>query len=261
MASNKLKIVLYVAISALSFAIANINPTASYLVLIAFIPLILILKEALHKKFSYWHWPLSLLAAVLIGYLAKQIITSQDIEPGILPYVIGLSAITSVYWFTNRQLNSNFGLLTVIILWIAYDYFIISLFPGLSTFFVFNALDNSAFMPWTGSTGFFGLTLWALVSNFLLANIIFDPNSVFSIRIRWLSLVYAIILVSAPIWTLELWPSENAEIAYQTMVDHYKGLTIENTQYAAQGEWLGRTCAWISVLIIIYSLVKRKVKK
>lgn len=261
MVSNEVKISLYGAASIVLLTIANVLESASYLSLVAIIPIIIILKNSLSKKTGYWQWPVSLTVTLTVTYLLGQLITSQSISFGILPYAVGLSLVTSLYWLVSRHLNSRIGLFTVILFWLAYDYLILSVFPDNSVYFVFNSLETSAFLPWTHSLGFFGVTLWALVSNFLMAYILFDPNTEYNIKMRWLSLIYATLFITAPIWILYFWPSSQIGISFDDMYRHYHDLPIDNLLYNERGEWLGRTSAWVAVLIVIYSLVKRKVKK
>jgi hypothetical protein len=132
--------------------------------------------------------------------------------------------------------------------------------PDYSGYFIFKPLEQNAVI-FTSSTGFMGITLWGLCSNILITMVLYDPSAKNGIKLRWLSLTYVLILITAPLWITAIWGSNIDGITWQQMFNSYTDTQSDNTNYLSNGEWLGRTSAWVVILLVIYSLVKLKIKK
>ena len=57
----------------------------------------------------------------------------------------------------------------------------------------------SYLIGWSADTGLLGVSLWVLVGNVLFYYVFIRDNAIFQGKIRWLSLVYSIVLLILPV--------------------------------------------------------------
>lgn len=233
----------------------------SIVLLFALVPVFIILKDSITNNDSPIKYALALTLSLAIGQLTGFIITGNSFNYLLFIYPVGIAITTSLYWLVKKNLNSNLGVVTFVIYWVAFEYFALLINPELGNYFIFGALAKLPVVNFSAFTGFLGYTLWALVSNLILAFVLYDANGPFKIKLRILSLAYAVIFITSPFWLSLIWSIDEDNISRQLMINYYSGLPIENTDYLEKGEWLGRTSAWVAVLLTIYSLVKKKITK
>jgi hypothetical protein len=260
MENNYKQIFIFTGITILLILVGYSSSIFSTLLLIAFVPLLILLKYAIIRNVSILNWSITLFLSLLITIIIISFIDDNSINVGLIIYPLGLSLVTSLYWIIKRNLKNSFGLFTLLILWLAFDYAILLVAPDLSQYFVFKALEQNASII-TSSTGFMGTTLWGLSSNLLVVFVLFDPSAKNGVKFRWLSLIYVLILITAPLWIVAIWGSDVEGITWQQMYNSYIDSSSDNSTYLLNAEWLGRTSAWVAILLVIYSLVKLKIKK
>jgi hypothetical protein len=106
---------------------------------------------------------------------------------------------------------------------------------------------------WNIHTGYLGSSLWILSTNLIFYQAIFKSDKVK----KW-TLVIAILFIVLPIlYSLYL---SNPTVNKTDMIILYANKGLENT-YSRNGELISRTGAWVSVLIIIFTIVKSKTKR
>lgn len=231
--------------------------------LIALSPFFVVLKSSLEGQIKPPHWiVLSSVFFILIFFA-----WSTTLPPGLYDvlrmvfYGFTLTLAVSLFFVTNKFSKNRLGIFTILLFWLGYDYLVLELYPQCSIFFLANIFNDMPLVGWSRYTGFMGITAWILLANLLFYYVFFKDNAVFIGKIRWISLVYTLILIFTPIMINAFFSESHSPITWQEMTDLYVRSVIPNdTLYAERGEWVGRTAAWVSVLILTYSLVKQKVK-
>ncbi len=249
------------AASTVLIAIGLLEDNFSVVLLFALAPAFIILKDSIDNSDSAFKYASVIALSLIIGQLIGFITSQRSFDYLLFIYPIGIALFTSIYWLVKKNLNSNLGLMTVIIYWLSFEYFALQINPQFGNYFVFGILAKTPIINFSSATGFLGYTLWGLISNLLLAFVLYDSKAPFKIKFRVLSLIYATVIITAPIWLSLFWNIDGENISRQMMIDVYAGFQVENTDYLKRGEWLGRTSAWVAVLLTIYSLVKKKISK
>uniref|UniRef100_UPI0040498F1C hypothetical protein n=1 Tax=Fulvivirga sp. TaxID=1931237 RepID=UPI0040498F1C len=251
----------HLALSSALIIIGLLTDSLSLVLLFALVPVFIVLKDSIANNGNPIKYALSLTLSLVIGQMAGFLITENSFDYLLFIYPIGIAITTSLYWLVKKNLNSNLGVMTLIIYWLAFEYIALLINPELGNYFVFGSLEKLSILNISTITGFLGYTLWALASNLVLVFVLYEATSPYKVKLRVLSLIYAAILITAPLWLSLIWSIEGDNVSRQLMIDNYSGLHIENTDYLQKGEWLGRTSTWIAVLLTIYSLVKKKITK
>ncbi len=211
------------------------------------------------KYFAFILVPLSL-AFLIISLINPSLQWFHGLFYGLL---MALSFF--IFWLTDRHTQNRLGFFTVLIYWLAMEYTAIKIIPEFahlllgSTFRMYEDI-----IAWNTQTGIMGVSAWILLGNILCYYVFFKDPGILRKTFRPLTLLYSLIVLSVPAvisWWLyapELVVTpEFAVQAYSNPSELPSGLH----KYAITGEVFGRTCAWVSVLMILYSLVKRKVTK
>jgi apolipoprotein N-acyltransferase len=107
---------------------------------------------------------------------------------------------------------------------------------------------------WNIYTGYTGTSLWILLTNLLFYQAIFKAQ-----KIKWLFLFFGVTLVLGPIvYSLNI-PAQ--ALTRDDVVSLYSIQGTHPSNYSQHGELISRTGAWVSVLIIIFTLLKGQIKK
>ncbi len=259
MEKNK-QLLISIILSALLLIIGHIFPFLSLLHLVALVPIILLLKNN-NDVYPLRNWLLPLGLVIIFYQLLIPLNSNEPFSLQFLLYAIGVAIATSLYGLVKASLNTRLGLFIVIIFWLGFEYLALTLNPHLGNHFLFKTLAESSGANFGAGAGFLAFSLWGLSANFIFAFVLFDATNKYLIKLRWLSLAYATIAILAPIWLnyfIEIGGTANS---WQLMMEKYAFHTLSETTYDLRGEWLGKTTMWLSVLILIYALVKRKVKR
>ncbi len=231
--------------------------------LIALAPFFVVLKGAIDGELKPFTW------LMLSGLMFSLVFIIWRITAGagydaivsVLFYSFTLTLAVSLFLITDRFSRNRLGLFTIGFFWLGYDYLILKLYPQCSVFFLGNVFDGSSLVNWSRHTGFMGITLWILIANLLFYYVIFKGEAIFQGRIRWLSLSYTLIIISIPVVISVFFLQETDPVTWHEMIGLYvRGEIKDTSEYTQRGEWLGRTAAWVSVLLLIYSLVKQRIK-
>lgn len=118
----------------------------------------------------------------------------------------------------------RFGALPLILFWLAVEY--------VAGFYIGSILGSSEWTRWSIYTGLGGISFWILISCYLLYLALFR---------KWQYTIVLVIVIVGPIL-----------YSYTLQPDPATG---------PQNEWVGRTAAWISVLILLSSIVKEYTRK
>lgn len=107
---------------------------------------------------------------------------------------------------------------------------------------------------WNSYTGYTGASLWILLTNLLFYQVFFKAQ-----KINWFLLTLGMMMILAPIiYSLNI--SAHA-LKKADVVSLYSMPGTHHSSYSQRGELISRTGAWVSVLIIIFTLLKGQIKK
>ena len=120
------------------------------------------------------------------------------------------------------------GIVRFILLWLAIEY--VAFLSG-KNFFLGAILADTEWTRWSQYTGVAGISLWLLISGWFLYLGLFR---------KWQYTLVFVIVIVAPILYSYTLPT----------------VTIE-----PENEWVARTAAWISVLILLSTVVKEFTRK
>jgi len=114
--------------------------------------------------------------------------------------------------------------------------------------------SKSIWTRWNTYTGYTGASLWILLTNLLFYQVFFKTQ-----KINWFLLTLAVMMILVPIiYSLNI--SANA-LARDDVVSLYSNAGTHHSNYSQRGELISRTGAWVSVLIIIFTILKGQIKK
>jgi apolipoprotein N-acyltransferase len=158
------------------------------------------------------------------------------------------------YTFSRRALGVRFGKLPLILFWLAIEYVMLKFFADKQVFFLADAVyGKTAWLRWTSSTGYLGASLWILVANFVLYLGLLQKG------LRPVFLLIFLIVILGPI--LYSYTLQSDYVARLNMLLLYMNNPASADGYNARGEWIPRTAAWISVLILLSAFVKDNIRK
>lgn len=171
-----------------------------------------------------------------------------------------VSAITFTLAFVahawvRQTLGIRTGKMTLILFWLALEYLILKLIPEKGMFLADTLSLQGDWVRWNVHTGYLGASVWVLVVNWCWYETFLHDKA-----IHWGWLVAALVLWAGPAtysYVLTVSP-----ITRQDMINLYRELPAEaDVTYLARGELTVRTAAWISILILLFTLVKHQTKK
>jgi len=138
------------------------------------------------------------------------------------------------YTFSRRSLGARLGKLPLILFWLAIEYVMLKFFADKRVFFLADVVyGKTDWLRWTNSTGYLGASLWILV-------------------------IFLIVILGPILYSYTL---QSDYVARLNMLLLYMNDPTTAEGYNARGEWIPRTAAWISVLILLSAFVKDNIRK
>ncbi|HMJ69929.1 MAG TPA: hypothetical protein VK508_13585 [Cyclobacteriaceae bacterium] len=158
------------------------------------------------------------------------------------------------YTFSRRSLGARLGKLPLILFWLAIEYVMLKFFADKRVFFLADVVyGKTDWLRWTNSTGYLGASLWILLANFVLYLGLFQKG----LRIGFL-VIFLIVILGPILYSYTL---QSDYVARLNMLLLYMNDPTTAEGYNARGEWIPRTAAWISVLILLSAFVKDNIRK
>jgi hypothetical protein len=174
---------------------------------------------------------------------------------------IFLSFAFFAFWLTDTYARNRLGLFTVLLFYAGFEYISLLFVPEYAHMLMGASLENYPDLQrWNPGTGLTGVSIWILAFNIGLYYVFFHNNAIFRGIIRWRSLIAVLILTVLPAMISIWFYSDQIPLTAGQVQQQFTGV-LNSRNFAEAGEIAGRTCAWISVFIILYALVKRKVGK
>ncbi len=217
-------------------------------------PLFAISDQVKDQK-SIWNKVELILMVLGFAFLA-----STFYDPSRLVWMLAQSIIFTFafvgYAFCYQNLGSRLGKFTIVFFWLALEYLLLNL-PWRSEFtFLADSFQlQSQWVRWNYHTGYLGASLWILVTNLFFYFAFFREK-----RINGYYLAMALLIAVGPIAYSQI--LTKTPLNYELMISLYEERGADQaTTYQQQGEFVARTAAWVSVLIILLAFVKNKTRK
>lgn len=250
-----LNVWLLLTIAVLLLTAAWLMKSFPILIFAALAPLFAITDQAREHN-SPWNRFELILISLTIGLLAAHAFNFSFTIAILLQAI--LFTLTFVgYVFAYKNLGARLGKFTIIFFWLGLEYLLLKLpWNNKLVYLADVLLLKPDWYSWTSYTGYLGVTLWILLANLLFYMSLFRASG-----FNAYFFVGGLLLVVVPIvYSLQV---EGSMITYSHMMQLYgfatKGSLPE--KYSQQGEFIARTAAWVSVLIILLSFVKNYIRK
>ncbi len=206
------------------------------------------------KDKSVWTSLELILLGIAIAFFASTLFSINQLASTTL-HAIFCSLPFLGYTFVRKQLGAGVSITTLILFWLSLEYLILKWHPVTPIFLADMLSLKASWTTWNSSTGYLGSTLWILVSNTLLYQAILTER-----KVNWIYLgLFGLSIIVPIIWSYSM--DNHAIISREVMLSLYESEQSNNEAYANKGEFIARTSAWISVLILLFTLVKRKTSK
>lgn len=219
------------------------------LVFVALAPFFAILDHTIESE-NFWENAELILIGLAIGLLAAFAFDmSAIITILILAIIFTLPFIG--FAFAHENLGARTGKFIVIIIWLGLEYVLVKLQWPKQTVYLADSLQAwPAWVRWNTETGYLGASLWILMSNWLVYAAVLRQG------FQWPLVLLALVVMLGPmIYSYSLYATP---IVRETMLELYRHDTVSKSDYAAKGELVARTCAWLSVLILVFAGVKSR---
>lgn len=156
------------------------------------------------------------------------------------------------YTFVRENLGAKSSIIVIIFFWLAIEYITLKIYP--IHFLADLLILKSEWSKWTAQTGYLGISLWILSTNALLFKALLTEQ-----KTNWILFVLFVAMITGPFVLSHA--SEASPITKQDMLAVYLDSETGEAGYKSYAEWIARTSAWISVLIVLFTLVKQKTKR
>lgn len=155
--------------------------------------------------------------------------------------------------FCRQALGARFGKLPLMLFWLTTEYLLLKVYPKPGSFFLGDALQLVPdWSRWTTKTGYLGTSLWILTANLLLYQGLLHEK----ISIPWLVL-FVIVIVGPIIYSYRI---TSSGIGKEDMIALYAN-GAGAKEYVRSGEWVPRTAAWVSALVMLLAIVRSNIRK
>ncbi|MEP2670615.1 MAG: hypothetical protein ABJH04_16550 [Cyclobacteriaceae bacterium] len=234
------------------FSLAWMMPSFPLLAFIGFAPFIAIAVNNRKEK-SVWTSLELVLLGLSISFFAGSLFSFHLLVP-ILAQAIIFTLSFLGYTFVRKNLGPGVSTITLSIFWLTTEYVLLKWSPFPINFLADLFYLKPEWTAWNSSTGYLGASLWVLMANTLLYLAVLTEK-----KVNWIFVVLFLIAVVAPM--TYSYTIDSDAISREQMIQLYSLPPDETSGYTLKGEFIPRTTAWVSVLILLFTLVKRKTTK
>ena len=246
----------------MAWVIAFLLPQFPWTITLAVAPIFAL--YAIHKEgnLPFISFGLSVVGPLVLSYV---VIGSfmQNGTPGIplsINYGILMSFAFFAYWLTDKYAQNRLGLVTIVIFYTGFEYLSMIFIPGYANFLLGSSLaEFPQIQRWNTQLGITGVSAWILLANIATYQIFFRNLAIINGIFRWRSFLIAGILLSIPAIISYWMPDPNGGVLRAAEVAEGFRNIISTGKFESAGEITGRTCAWVTILLVLYGFVKRKV--
>ena len=220
----------------------------------SFAPMFALIDHPSALKDSY----LPFLVALVTAFIAYYVMQQSMHQSGLLSWIIYLTllaAVFAVYILIQRWTANTLNKFALIIFILGMEYLLLKFMEKPNPVFLADILKHKVtWTRWNIFTGYSGATLWILLTNLLFYQALFKDE-----KINFPLCIVAFIVVLAPMIYSLL--DDAASIGKSEVISFYSDNEFSNSTYSQHGELISRTGAWVSMLIIIFTLIKGMTKK
>lgn len=170
-------------------------------------------------------------------------------------WAVGYASPFALFAFVRSSLGHRIGVLPLALAWMTVEYAFLKLqWPARQWFLADLLQEQGKWTLWFGTHGYLSASVWLLVTNLVAWAAFFRERR---------SLPFAVLLVVAvavPVGIGYFLKPATEVIARVDMLDYYATGKATGL-YADRGEWLARTAAWVTVLMLLIALVKSRTAK
>ena len=202
---------------------------------------------------NFWENSEMILIGLVVFFLA-----AFQFDTSLIIKVLGLAILFTLpflgFTFVHESLGPRTGKFIIIFFWLGIEYLLLKLQWPKQMVYLADSLQIVAdWFRWNNETGFLGVSFWILFANW-----IFYAGTLRN-GINWYLIVLGVMVVAGPIiYSLSL---NVKPILRADMIELYKSNSVSIKAYEEKGELVARTCAWLSVLILLFAFVKSKISK
>lgn len=221
------------------------------LIFIAFSPLFALLDYSWRTKPACHLFLISSVVAACLNFLPAWGIVINGLFLGLL-----MVALFAAYTIMQNVTEKRFNKLALVILFMGMEYIVLKFVIHKKPFFIADILQQkTAWVRWTVYTGYLGVSLWIMLTNLLFYQAFFKSQ-----KISPFLLILGLLTVALPImYSFNL--TDNG-VTKDEVIHLYSGDYEDlNNPYSRNGELISRTGGWVSILILIFTLVRAKTKK
>jgi hypothetical protein len=218
-----------------------------------FAPLFAI-TDPIKKENFFWQSFEWILIALSISFFAGHFFNHNFFINAIVQAIIVTIAFVC-FGFARQNLGDRLGKLPILFFLLAIEYVFLKINWPSNSLFLADAFSlKPQWLKWTIHTGYLGISFWILLCNLILYYAFFNG------KLNGLLLILFFICVIGPITFSYV--KEGSTISREDMMALYQRDSTElPLTYIARGEFIPRTAAWVSVLILLFAVVKNKTKK
>ncbi len=203
---------------------------------------------------SVWEKMEWVLLALSLSFLAARFFELSQLVSSIAFGILFTLPFIGYVW-VKQTLGPRVGKVSIVLFWLALEYLLLKIYPSSSPFLADALRLQPAWTRWNTHTGYLGASAWILMANLMVYYAILSRNP-----FRWQWILLAVIFIVSPF--ISYYFFEPISITRTDMLKLYsENSTTTNVMYLARGEFIVRTAAWISTLILLFTLVKSQTTK
>jgi hypothetical protein len=193
------------------------------------------------------------LIALTVAFLAARTFDFSFTASSILYAILFTLPFIGQVW-VKHVLGNKAGKITIILFWLAIEYVLLKIDASGSIYLADALQQKAAWLGWNMRTGYLGSSFWILVVNLLVYQTLLSKTA---LKWQWI-LLTVVVLVGPIIYSY----SQSSYLSRATMLNLYElDDNTGNVTYLARGEFVVRTAAWISTLIILFTFIKGQTTK
>ncbi len=222
------------------------------LIFFGFTPLFALTDRA-DDTSGVWEKTEWILFALVVNFFAASAFDVSRIVSTLLYAILFTLPFVGYVW-VRHVLGKRAGKITIILFWLSLEYLLLKLNPTHSIYLADALVQKTAWTSWNRDTGYLGTSLWVLIVNLLVYHTVFSKTA-----LAWYWIALGIIALVAPVIYAYTQPQE---LLRTDMLNLYTSNDPSgNVTYLARGEFVVRTAAWISTLIVLFTIVKDRTAK
>jgi hypothetical protein len=203
---------------------------------------------------SVWEKMEWVLLTLTVSFMASRMFDASSIVSSIV-YAILFTLPYIGYVWVKQTLGPRVGKIIIVLFWLTMEYVLLKAYPAHSVFLSDALRLEPEWIRWNVHTGYLGASLWILITNLTVYQAFLSRNP-----FQWPWILLTLIFTAAPI--IYSYSLDFTSITRNDMMNLYsENSTATNVMYLARGEFVVRTAAWISTLILLFTLVKSQTTK